>query len=106
MLLEVGFSQKEGLKLIQEVNAVIPYKVIPMLCLSIGFAYNQDIDRALLVMKDCCQRFLQQAYMCYIFLAHLRVQELLQRADDDKPILPDFPIKGLELKDPDSADIG
>ena len=104
LLLDVGFKEREGLKLLQEVNAAVPHKPIPMLCLALAFGYCQDAERALLVLKECLQRFADHAHLCYIFLAYFRVQEILQKSTEDRPIVPEFKQEGLELKEPEEDD--
>lgn len=105
MLLDITFKEKEGLKLIQEVNAVVPNRMIPMLALSLAFSYCRDIDRALLVIKDCIQKFHNITYLCYVFLAHLRAQEILQKHAEENPLFLEFISQGLHLADPDTRDM-
>lgn len=91
--------------MLQEVNAEVPYKAIPMLCLAIGFSYCQEPEKAILVTKECMQRFKEHSHMCYIFVAYFRVQEILQKEAEDKPYIPEFVQSGLDLKDPDESDM-
>jgi hypothetical protein len=105
LLLDVNFRERDGLKLLQEVCAAVPNKLIPMLALALGFAHCQDPERALLVMKECVQRFADHSHLCYIFIAYFRVQEIVQKAAEEKPIIPEFKQEGLELKDPDDKDM-
>ena len=105
LLLDVNFKERDGLKLLQEVNATVPHKALPMFCLALGFAYCQDVEKAMLVMKECVQRFSNHGHICYVFLAYLRVQEILQKSSEEKPLQPEFKQEGLELKDPDENDM-
>lgn len=105
LLLDVNFKEREGLKLLQEVNAAVPNKAFPMFCLALGFVYCQEVSKALLVMKECVQRFSNHSHLCYIFLAYLRVQEILQNSAEEKPLVPVFKQEDLELKDPDENDM-
>lgn len=103
LLMDVGFSQKDGLKLIQEVNAAIPYRFVPMVCLGIAFSYLQDLERAVIVIKECCQRFQESVYICYIILAHLKVQEMMKKFNEDNIIPLEFPDDlDFNLKEMDS----
>lgn len=56
-------------------------------------------------MKECMQRFKDHSHLCYIFLAYFRVQEILLKEAEDKPIVPEFVETGLDLKDPDETDM-
>ena len=105
MLLDVGFKEREGLALLQEVNSAVPYQPAPMLGLALAFAYTQDIERAIIVMKDCAQRFRHVSPLCYVFLAHFRAQEIIQRDAEDDPLIPEFHVHALDLKDPDHKDM-
>lgn len=91
--------------MIQEVNADVPNRMIPMLALALAFSYCRDIDRALVVLKDSIQRFHNISYICYVFLAHLRAQEVLQKQAEENPLLLEFKSQGLQLNDPDSRDM-
>lgn len=105
LLLDINFKEREGLKLIQEVNSEVPYKAIPMMCLAIAFAYSQEPEKALLTLKDCLQRFKEHSHMCYVFMAYLRVQEILLKASEEKPIEPQLMKGELELKEPDESEL-
>lgn len=105
LLLDVSFKDREGLKLLQEVSAEVPYKSVPMLCLALGFSYCQEPSKALLVMQECMQRFKEHSHLCYIFIAYFRVQEILLLDAEEKPLVPEFAEDGLELKESDEKDL-
>lgn len=105
MLLDVGFKEREGLALLQEVNSAVPYQPGPTLSLALAFAYTQDIERAIMVTKDCAQRFRHLSPLCYVFLAHFRAQEIIQTDADADALVPEFHIQALDLKDADHKDM-
>ena len=90
MLIDVSFNQKEGLKLIQEVNSIIPYRFTPMLCLAIAWAYNEDTERSIIILKECIERFEENSYICYVYCAYLRVQQISKYTINSNPIMLDF----------------
>lgn len=73
---------KEGLYQIEKVNEIHPFKFKPMVLLALAYAKNSEFEKAVLVAKQCCERYgklpLSIIVLYYIKISR-KLKEVIQK---------------------------